>query len=98
VDRGVFVGSPLSRAVVVDVVELEHDGFATFLIVIGVADVSTRPPAPRMDLMRMPLSVPSIVQRRTSMLWTPAVVSEPMEMPWPCLMRLSSMRTLVPPT
>ena len=45
----------------------------------------------------MPLSVPSIVQCRTSMLWTPAVVSEPMEMPWPCLMVLFSMRMFVPP-
>ena len=61
--------------------------------VFGVADADVvvehvlrpRPPRPRIsDLMRMPLSAPSM-ERSVTRMWCPAPpsVSLPMDMPWP---------------
>ena len=48
---------------------------------------STTPPRPRVDLMRMPRSVPSKTQFEIAMLRTPPDISLPMTTPpWPCSM------------
>ena len=59
----------------------------------------TSPPRVRSDLRRMPYSVPSKVQRRTTMLRRPVKVSLPMEQPcpWRKVQSVTRMSEVTPP-
>src|SRR5215813_5023944 len=59
-------------------------GFLTFRMQTSrYATFRTSPPRTGLDLIRMPLSAPSIVRSETSMSLTPPTVSLPIDMPWP---------------
>ncbi len=59
-------------------------GFATFLRqTFSYATSSTSPPRLRSDLMRSPLSAPSIVRSTTRIALAPPFVLLPIDMPWP---------------
>ena len=59
-------------------------GFATFLRQTSSYETSsTSPPRLRSDLMRRPLSAPSIVRSTTRIALAPPFVLLPIDMPWP---------------
>src|SRR3954467_11719849 len=61
-------------------------GYCTlYIVMFEYVQFCTSPPRSRADFIRMPAVVPSKVQLVTVNPFKPRFVSDPIDMPWPCL-------------